>query len=234
MFGLSNVVLFPLLVLIPLLAFEWRRLKVKCPLLVLREFRIGVPDAGGQIIVIRGRPAGIVAALCSLFSSENTTSLVVTDHEIKVETAGLHGISSEYVPLHNVASSDCAYFRAFYALVAAFLVYAMGGIMFLVTFYSTSASDYDRQSDLGNLDALLWTTIVVGTAFYLVYALSKRILIAIETSGGKLIGVAFKRSVVDNVPLELDQARQAVALLNNRLLLTHEGPQAVVAAAGGN
>jgi hypothetical protein len=52
----------------------------------------------------------------------------------------------------------------------------------------------------------------------------------VETSGGKLIGVAFKRSVIENVSIEMQQARSAVALINGELLAKHE---ARPAAAGG-
>jgi hypothetical protein len=218
---LFSLLVYALAVLIVLLVLERLRLRVKGPALVLREFKVSPAEREGELVVVRGRPSGLLGYVLTLLHLQDTASLVVTDKEVRVETASLHGLSAEYVPIAAVASSQCVYFRAFLMLVAAFLIYGTAAFAFLYSFLG-SGSDYDRQRELSSLRTPLWAAIVVGTVFYVAYALSKRILISVETDGGRIIGLAFKRSVIENVSIELDQARKAVEMLNGRLLAKRE------------
>ena len=63
-FGLSEIVFVSLVVLALALVLERRRLRIRGPLLVLREFRVRAAGMDGDLITIRGRPAGILAYLC--------------------------------------------------------------------------------------------------------------------------------------------------------------------------
>lgn len=215
--GLPELAFVALLIVLLALALRARtgRLSAKGPVLVLSEFQVSRTAQPGTLVTIRGRSAGVLAYLLRLLHLEGTTSLVITDRDVTIETTSGHGFSREYVPLLAVASSECAYFRPFYALVAAFLVYASAALSLLYEFRS-----------------LLWAGLaVVGTVLYMIYVVSKRISIALETNGGKAIGVAFKRSVIENVSIDLDEAIEAVTLVNKRLLALHEGREV---AAGGD
>jgi hypothetical protein len=202
---------------------ERRRIRIQGPLLVLREFRLQASCTGGDLITIRGRSAGLLAYLLTFCHLDDTTSFVVTEREIRVETSSLHGVSLEYVPMMAVSSSECTYFRSFFVLIAAFGLFTLASLAFLYTFFTSSDSDYGRQVALDHLRGFLWAGLSIGVVLYVVYALSKRILISVETSGGRSLGVAFKRSVIENISIELHQARAAVALLNRTLLAVHEG-----------
>ena len=43
-------------------------------------------------------------------------------------------------------------------------------------------------------------------------------MIAIETKGGNIIGLSFKRSVIENVSVNIDQAKKAIKLINEKLI----------------
>jgi len=56
--------------------------------------------------------------------------------------------------------------------------------------------------------ALLW-----AVAFAVAYFLSKKILVQFETIGGTWFGLVFKRSIIENVTVDIERTRHAVVLI---------------------
>ena len=60
--------------------------------------------------------------------------------------------------------------------------------------------------------------IILGIIFLIVYALNKKIMISIETKGSSMMGLSFKRSVIENVAVNIEQAKKAIKLVNEKLI----------------
>jgi hypothetical protein len=60
--------------------------------------------------------------------------------------------------------------------------------------------------------------LLIGGAFLVAYWLSKKIIISFETHGGLFLGLAFQRSLIENVPVDMEQARRAIRIVNERVV----------------
>jgi hypothetical protein len=188
--------------------------------LVLKEFRIEEKPANGEFIYILGRRSGILAWFLTLFGLQSQTSFSITRDEVVRETVGPWGFDSHYAPMAAVRTSLCGYSRAFGVLVLSMAFYAYGLLSFLVAV--TKSNDYVRQSALHDASTTLWTCLVCGTLCYVWYALSKRIVLSVSALGNTKLGISFKRSVIENVGVELGRAMEAVDLINAKLLAKAE------------
>jgi hypothetical protein len=212
-------VAFSLILLVAVI--EWWRLRHAGPNLVLREFRVGSAESTGEFLYILGRRSGIVAWLLVLFGLHAQTSFSVTDDEVARETVGPSGFESLYAPLSEITASRCSYYRAFWVLVLSLAFYLYGLIMLLLAMIQSN--DYQRQRALAAASDILWLCLVCGTACYLWYALSKRVLISVTARGDVGLGVSFKRGIIGNVGIELRKAVAAVDLMNARILAKSRG-----------
>ena len=60
--------------------------------------------------------------------------------------------------------------------------------------------------------------LVIGGIFLIAYYLSKKIAISLETSGGMVLGLSFKRSVIENVSVDLEQALKVIRIVNQKVI----------------
>jgi hypothetical protein len=60
--------------------------------------------------------------------------------------------------------------------------------------------------------------LVIGGILLVAYYLSRKIVISIETSGGMVLGLSFKRSVIENVSVDIEQALKAIGILNQKVI----------------
>src|SRR6266550_2493037 len=98
--GLSTVLaFFPIPVIIAIvimgIAERWR-LRGSGPVLVLKKFSINENAKEGPILVIQGRPSGIVSWLLTTAGLSPETSLVMTAHDLCIEGNSLFGFRAQY------------------------------------------------------------------------------------------------------------------------------------------
>lgn len=86
--------------------------------------------------------------------------------------------------------------------------------MLAATLVIYGAADALQTNGAGTLVVCL----LVATACAGIYATSKRIVIGVETTGGSLVGLAFRRSVLDNVVVDLADARKVGEVITNHVL----------------
>jgi hypothetical protein len=200
-----------------LFALEWWRLRGKGPALVLKEFQINREPGDGDAILVRGRPAGILAWLLTLLRIEPERVLRVTARDVTLELGGLYGFRSTFLRIEDVASATCGYYRAFSFLLLSVALLTLSAVSAFIA-WSADLDPYSRQAASTALTYVLGICLILAGAFYVVYALSKRVFVEIESSGGGRPGIAFKRSVIENTVIELDQALDLVEVLNNQVL----------------
>jgi len=187
--------------------------------LVLNEFRINSDPQGEELIYIRGRAAGPLFWLLRLLGLKAESTLRVTRDEVRLERASLYGFSAPYMPLSRAGLADCFYNRGFAFLVLSLFFQILGISFFVFTFFTSD--DYARQGEYLALRQILIGEILLGAFFYLLYFVSKRIVIrvSVRVNGwGGPIAIAFKPSVVEGATIDLAQALAATNLLNAQIL----------------
>lgn len=180
-----------------LVAMRSRQVRIAGPTLVLRRFEHG----GGGPLVIQGRAAGVIGWLLTTMGLDVDTTLEVTPDAVSVKTSGLAGEIKDAAPLADIASTVCGYAKPAWALVVGVVFTAYGLLTLLFQGSSVDASGI-----------LLY--FVIAAAFIIPYVLSQRLIIAVETSGGRMMGVAFKRSVIENTTVSFEQAQAVTATIN--------------------
>jgi hypothetical protein len=199
------VVLFVILLLLRV-----SRVAEQLPSLTLREYRVSSTPQHGYFVVIAGRPEGLLDLVLSVIGLGVDIRFEVSKTAVQrqMERVNRHVIDS--VPLQNVASTNFGFTKKLSYLVLAMLLQFAG----LAGFFLTILSGI-RPENAGGPIAASFGGIFVGVIFLVAYFLSKRLLIQVETSGVRFIGVRFKPSIVGHLTVDLAAASKAVHIIDS-------------------
>lgn len=178
------------------------------PTLVLRKFAIDDDPSSGSLVDITGRASGIMEWLLTTLGLGAETNLKVTNEVVTIERSSLSGQTHHVVPLRCVSSVHTGYSKPIVYLI-------LGAIVLIVSILVGLG-----QGDVG--ESLL-NGLILGGVFLIAYYLSKKIVISIETSGGMILGLSFKRSVVENVDVGVEQAMKAIKVINRAVVDSQAG-----------
>lgn len=178
------------------------------PALVLQEFYVDDLATEGKIIQIRGRVSGIIAWVFTKVGIDTETTLMVTTDRFSLHRASLSGRGVDQVPLSTIASTHSAYYQPVWALF-------LGGFWLIAGLVGVVLNDGQQR---GEKAEILLGSIVVAVVFGAVFVLGRKIGISIETSGGRMLGVAFKPSVIEGVSVTMDNALRVAAVLNTHVI----------------
>lgn len=190
----------------------WRERKgfVSGTPIVLKTFRVNEDPNAAIAVEIIGRAAGILSWILNLLRLEQDYELIVTSAEVSVRRGSLSGIVHTYIPLNKITATVCGYQRSIWAFSLAVL-FAIGFVLSLLSGFLEN-----NRSEVGADMGMAFGLLILAAICALVYFLSKRIGIQIETMHAH--GTVFKRSVIENVSVDLPQALQAIAVINARVL----------------
>jgi hypothetical protein len=161
-------------------------------------------------VEIAGRASGPISWILAALRLEPEFHLVVTNSEVSIRRGSLSGLVHEYVPLEKISAVVCGYQRSILALGFAVL-FGVGFVLNLLSGFLENNSNR-VGSDMG----LAFEFLIFAGIAALVYFLSKRIGIVVETERSH--GLIFKRSVIENVSVDLPEALRAVSVINARIL----------------
>lgn len=168
------------------------------PVLVLRKFGVNASAPDGVFVEIIGRASGLMGWFLTTIGFDPETSLKVSNNRLSFSSSSLFGQIHQVVPLSGISSTHCGYSKPIgYLILAAAVV--LGGIL--------------NQNGRVFLISLL-----VGGFFLVRYWLSKNITISIETRGGMTMGLTFKRSVIENVPVDIQKSIEAIEVVNQKVI----------------
>ena len=208
--GFSSLIWVIAIVVVGGIVWRGRTRHVSGTPIVLTRFRMNEDPAARTVVEIAGRISGILSWILSALQLSPEVEFVVTDSEVILRWANLSGVQHTYVPLGKVTASVCGYQRS--ALAFGFAVlFSLGFVMMLLSGFVEN-----NRNEVGSDMGLAFGFLVLAGISALVYFLSKRIAISLETMHSH--GVVFKRSVIENVSVDLPQALRAISLINGRIL----------------
>jgi hypothetical protein len=156
-----------------------------------------------QPLRIRGRAAGLVGWIFTKLRLSDDIALELHAQDIRMTLGSLKGVVNVSIPLSQVSSTACAYAKPIWALfVSAFF------------FLSAAGELLGRFGSAG--EGMVLAVVALGAAAW--YVLNKTLRITIETTGGALYGVAVKRSVIEGLKLELEDAVFVIERLNEAVV----------------
>jgi hypothetical protein len=173
------------------------------PTLVLKKFSVSESSQDGVFIEIVGRASGFMAWLLTVLGFDAETQLNVTENDFSFKSSSLFGQIVQTAPLLNISSTHCGYSKPIGFLIIG-CIFIIGGII----------SSMGRYGSSGAFIAGL----IIGGIFLLLYWLSKKMTLSFETNGGMIMGLTFKRSVIENVAVDIEKARQAIEVINKNII----------------
>lgn len=177
--------------------------------LVIKEWTVSskVIDEKNNFVRITGREGGLIAWILSLMGIDPTTTIQVGLERIEFSSASLAGTQSRMIPLQGVCSSYYGYHKPWKAAAS-----IIGMFLLLGTFISSAGG----PSGASLLSAL--AGLVIATLYYF---LNRTLTLGFVEHSGAVCGIQFKRSVIENVDIDQDQAK-TVCVLIQRLIEAKE------------
>ena len=167
-------------------------------------------DANNNFVSITGRKSGLVAWLLSLLKIDPSTTINVGLDRVEFTSASLAGTASRLIPLQGVCSTYYGYHKPWKASSSIFFLFAFFGL-------SMAMSTAERGSP-GNGGLTLVVAATLGLIVALVYYfLNRTLTLGFVEHSGVVSGIIFKRSVIENIDINHEQAK-AVCVIIQRLI----------------
>ena len=169
--------------------------------LVLKQFQIDHTGISGANLYVKARNAGLFAFLLNLIGLDPTATVKVDTGSIEFRNSSLKGMTSVTTGLTSVAAFVGGYEKPIGWLVTGFCAF------FALSIVTFSTPDPE------------WVFFTSGVGIFLIcvaiYAFKKVMYIGFETSGGATYMIAFKRSVIEGVAIDIARIEEAITLVNS-------------------
>jgi hypothetical protein len=175
---------------------------VSGPALVLKHFSITPTSQNGNIVTMVGRPEGIISWLLTVFGIAADTTFVLSRQYVIKISSSLSGEHREAAPVKAVASTHGGYSSSIGLLFLAVMVLVTGTCLSLI---------------LHSVVPFLLGVLFVGLLL-VSYTQSKKLMIAVETNGGKIIGIKFRKGIIEGVPVDIKGVGSVIDLLHQLMV----------------
>ncbi len=159
--------------------------------LVLKQFTIN-PE-GEEYVHIVARKAGLFSWLLTLLGVDATTDFRVYSNRIEFQEGSLSGRIQTVLPLKSISIASCGFMKPILFLALAIICIPLA----VVT---------------------MGLSLILTVLFLICYYLNKNLLISVVSNSSYPIVICFKRSVIEGVKVEYDQAQQVIQIINNLLM----------------
>lgn len=151
--------------------------------LVLKEFSIN--NQGPEYVHIVARKGGLIAWLLTMLGIDATTTFRVFADRIEFEEGSLSGKLSTTMPLRSISIATCGYTKPFLYIVLAIVM-----VMLAIPTFGI--------------------TLIFAGLFIFGYFYHKALVISAVSHSGWSAAICFKRSVIEGVKIEYEQAQAAI------------------------
>lgn len=225
-FGFFEVMQFVVVLILVVVVWRERGAFVAGTQLVLKRFRFDENPNAPVRIEISGRLSGIVSWILNILRVEPEYQFLAAQDSVSIRFDSLRGTRHIFIPLSAVTATECGYQRSILAFAVAVL-FTFECVANIIRGFL-----FSTRAETGTYMGLAFGSMVIAGVATAIWLLSKKIGLSLEGSR-HTHGLIFKRSVIENVGVELPQALKAIELLN-RLVLeakTTHVPLAASAAA---
>jgi hypothetical protein len=157
----------------------------------------------GILVEISGKPSGLTGWLFKRINFKDEAMLQVTPSEVNIRSPSLAGEMHHVVPLVEIASMHCGYTKPLGLLI-------IGTVLFLA-----------------GLAGLVWWDVrwaipsIAGLPMMAAYFSARALTIAIETTGGLVVGLSFRPRRISDVEYDLPEGLQALDVLTRAVHRAH-------------
>lgn len=164
--------------------------------LVLKHFSIN--NEGPEYVHIVARKAGLISWFLTLVGIDATTTFRVFAERIEFEEGSVSGKLNTNIPLSSISITSCGYTKPFLLLVLMVIAILNGvPLLFMSRFF---------------MMGIIW--LFFALVFFIYYKLKKALLISVVTNSSWSANICFKRSVIEGVSVDYDQAQEVIRIIN--------------------
>lgn len=163
--------------------------------LVIKAWKVDEQADGGACARIVGRESGLIAWFLSLLRVDPTTTLMVSPDRIEFTSASLAGTQSRILPLQSICSSYYGYHKPWKI--------ALGIFAFCLAVAGSMHGGEGFVALIGLVIAFVY------------YFLNRELTLGFVENSGVVIGIAFKRSVIENIDVNEEQAKKVCTLVQS-------------------
>lgn len=176
--------------------------------LVIKEWKASNQpiDSDGNYVKVIGRAGGLISWLLALLKIDPTTSIRVSESRVEFSSASLSGTEHRMIPVCNVCSTYYGYHKPW---KAALLIFFLFGFLFNIpgAIASVGIASVGIDAAISAVTGyLLGIVIAIGLAL-LYYFLGRTLTLGFVEHSGVVSAIKFKRSVIENVDVNEEQAR---------------------------
>lgn len=184
--------------------------------LVIKAWRADTKpiDDRNTFVSITGREGGLIAWLLSLMGVDPTTTIRVGLERVEFTSASLAGTESRMVPLQSVCSTYYGYHKPWKAAASFMALFAFLG-------FSFAAPSARSMGDSFSFTTFAVTTGIGVVLALIYYFLNRTLTLGFVEHSGAVCAIRFKRSVIENVDIDEQQAR-SVCTIVQRLIEAKE------------
>lgn len=166
---------------------------------VITHWSVRDGEARGNLIDIRGRRAGLISYFLHTVGIDPKISLLVDRHNVCVEEGSLNGFMRESVPITRIAAGIHGYSKPWKRAVGLTAV-----LLFLIYLISSIALSKAAASIL---------VFLAPAGGWIYYKLHKSLVVAVETTGGGVLGLSFMPSVIEGISVDEEQAAKVIHII---------------------
>ena len=181
--------------------------------LVLKQFQIDHTGVSGANLYVKARNSGLFAFILNLIGLDPTATVKVDTGSIEFRNSSLKGMTSVTTGLTSIAAFIGGYDKPIGWLITGFLA-----------FLGLSITAFSGEEPM---IGLFVTGIIVFLICVAIYTFQKVMYIGFETSGGATYMIAFKRSVIEGVAIDIARIEEAITLVNSLISSAASGKDVV-------
>lgn len=167
-------------------------------------------DDSNNFVNITGRSSGIFAWMLSLLRVDPVTTILVGLERVEFSSASLAGTESRLIPLQSVCSTYYGYHKPWKAAFSILALFMFGGL-------SLGIEAAEKGSQGGAFMAFMLTSGIGLSIALIYYFLNRTLTLGFIEHSGVVNGIRFKRSVIENIDINQDQAK-SVCVIIQRLI----------------
>lgn len=157
-------------------------------------------DENRNYINILGRQGGLVSWILSLMGIDPTTAIKVGAEKIEFSETSLAGINYRLIPLENVCSTYYGYHKPWKTSATIVAVFAFIGL-------SMGTAVAEGGSQGAAFVTFIVSTVIGAVIAFVYYFLNRTLTLGFVEHSGVPSGIRFKRSMIENIDVNQDQAK---------------------------
>lgn len=171
--------------------------------LVIKEWKAGQNpvDKAGHFVLIRGRKGGLVDWLLALAKVDPVTTIKIDGQRLEFSQASLSGTAFRMIPLEGICSTFYGYHKPWAQALGTFVV-----LTWLLGMLGAIVAGQTRSTAL-SIFAVLGAPLLAAVIAIVQYILGRTLTLGFVEVSGVASAIQFKRSVIENVNVDEQQAR---------------------------